>query len=142
MKHNIRINGEIKEIDCELGSGIFDKNGNEIFEGDRVKVNTANAHNKFAIVAFHDCAFWLMVTDNSREADVGALPVASHQIEVVGHVNAPPFKDTGRAWSPQLHDAYNLLLDAFIARKSPETLCEAALAVVKAAKADNRFDGD
>ena len=37
MKHNIRINGEVKEIDCELGSGIFDKNGKEIFEGDRVK---------------------------------------------------------------------------------------------------------
>jgi len=38
MKHNIRINGEVKEIDCELGSGILDKNGREIFEGDRVKL--------------------------------------------------------------------------------------------------------
>ena len=37
MKHNIRINGEVKEIDCELGSGILDKNGREIFEGDKVK---------------------------------------------------------------------------------------------------------
>ena len=27
MKHRIRINGEVKELDCELGSGIFDKNG-------------------------------------------------------------------------------------------------------------------
>ena len=32
MKHNIRINGEVKEIDCELGSGILDKNGREFFE--------------------------------------------------------------------------------------------------------------
>lgn len=34
MKHTIRQNGQITQIDCELGSGIFDKNGIEIFEGD------------------------------------------------------------------------------------------------------------
>ena len=39
MKHRIRINGEVKELDCELGSGIFDKNGREIFEGDKVLFN-------------------------------------------------------------------------------------------------------
>ena len=38
MKHNIRINGEVKEIDCELGSGILDKNWREIFEGNKVRV--------------------------------------------------------------------------------------------------------
>lgn len=38
MKHHIRINGVVKEIDCELGSGRFDKNGREIFEGDIVYV--------------------------------------------------------------------------------------------------------
>lgn len=38
MKHNIRINGEVKAIDCELGSGILDKNGREVFEGDKVKI--------------------------------------------------------------------------------------------------------
>ena len=38
MKHNIRINGEVKEIDCVLGSGILDKNGREIFEGHKVKI--------------------------------------------------------------------------------------------------------
>lgn len=38
MKHNIRINGQVQEMDFELGSGIFDKNGREIFEGDIVKV--------------------------------------------------------------------------------------------------------
>ena len=38
MKHNIRINGEIKAVDCDLGSGILDKNGREIFEGDKVRI--------------------------------------------------------------------------------------------------------
>lgn len=41
MKHNIRINGEVKEIDCELGSGILDKNGREIFEGNKLQVSFA-----------------------------------------------------------------------------------------------------
>ena len=38
MKHNIRINGQVKEIDCELGSGLLDDNDREIFEGDIAKV--------------------------------------------------------------------------------------------------------
>lgn len=37
MKHNIRIKGEVQELDCELGSDILDKNGREIFEGNKVK---------------------------------------------------------------------------------------------------------
>ena len=40
MKHTIRINGAVKKIDCELGSGILDKNGREILEGDKVKVDS------------------------------------------------------------------------------------------------------
>lgn len=39
MKHNIRINGQEQELDCELGSGILDKNGREIFEGDKVNLD-------------------------------------------------------------------------------------------------------
>ena len=137
MKHNIRqrvINQyglpvtKVESVNGELGSGIFDKNGVEIFEGDILQYDDGER----TYVVWSLGAF---ICSNGDE-----LPCAAEFCEVVGHVNAPTFKDTGRAWSPQLHDAYNRLLDAFIARKSPETLCEAALAVVKAAKADNRFE--
>lgn len=37
MKHRIRINGKIKEFDGQLGSGLFDKNGKEIFAGDNLR---------------------------------------------------------------------------------------------------------
>ena len=48
MKHNIRqrqleknglMTTKIVKVEGELGSGMFDKNGREIFEGDKVKVD-------------------------------------------------------------------------------------------------------
>ena len=40
--HRFRINGEVKEIDCEVGSGVCDCDGNEIFEGDTVNYHDCN----------------------------------------------------------------------------------------------------
>lgn len=40
-QHTIRIKGEVQELDCELGSGILDKNGREIFEANKVKISFA-----------------------------------------------------------------------------------------------------
>lgn len=36
MKH-IRINGHLEQVDFQLGSGLYDKTGREIFEGDNIK---------------------------------------------------------------------------------------------------------
>lgn len=39
MKHNIKLpDGTIQSIECKLGTGIKDYYGNEIFEGDRVRI--------------------------------------------------------------------------------------------------------
>ena len=46
MKHRIRINGEVKQIDCEIGSHVYDCNGREIFEGDIVKITTMSSGGK------------------------------------------------------------------------------------------------
>ena len=57
MKHNIKINGEVKEIDCLLGSGRFDSNGKEIFEGDIVKVVFDDDDKDAGLVVFEHGAF-------------------------------------------------------------------------------------
>lgn len=64
MKHNIRINGQVKEINCELGSGILDKNGREIFEGDWVKVTPPWKGGDFVgIATYSDGEFYIAKKD-------------------------------------------------------------------------------
>ena len=55
--HRIREkNGEVKEIDCELGTGIRDKNFEEIFEGDSIQI--AGFERPLRVV-FDGGEFWL-----------------------------------------------------------------------------------
>ena len=75
MKHRIRINGEVKEIDCELGTDAVDKNGNEIFEGDCVTYKRRTP--------VYD------VTYQNGEFLIAGFPFAgfiTRELEIVGHV--------------------------------------------------------
>ena len=97
MKHNIRqrvINQyglpvvKVESVNGELGSGCLDKNGVEIFEGDKVVVEPPDSAKPVTCtVICSDCAFWLVPIDNRREnGHLAALPYCSARIEVVGHV--------------------------------------------------------
>lgn len=101
MKHNIRINGSVKEIDCELGSGILDKNGKEISDGDRIQWTYFNGdlfRTIKAQVLYTQGDFYVVDDEYSREeilsdfdprnydtlAEVADVP--SRDLEIVGHV--------------------------------------------------------
>ena len=81
MKHSFRINGQIQTLDCELGTGIRDKNGREIFEGDIVVVKQ---YPKMKIpVTFAEGIFYATVSSTQR---VMLGTRQSHELEIVGHV--------------------------------------------------------
>ena len=86
MKHTIRsriINEyglpvvKIEQLNGELGSGITDKNGKEIFEGDKVKDNVGNEFE----VAFIPTAV-TYCDELSRD-----LKYWADELEIVGHVD-------------------------------------------------------
>ena len=56
MTHTIRQHGQLTQIDCELGSDIFDKHGKEIFEGDIISNGVDSLPIEFAsgsLLAIH-----------------------------------------------------------------------------------------
>ena len=59
MKHSIKINGKIKEINCQIGSGIFDKNNIEIFEDNKVK-NISCTGEFISRIIFRNGRFFLL----------------------------------------------------------------------------------
>ena len=83
MKHSIRsrtvdpIRGHVTKVEKvfgELGSGILDKNGREIFEGDRVK----DWEGYICPVTFEEGVFYF------GDLLVGDYPTS---LEIVGHVD-------------------------------------------------------
>ena len=78
MKHSIRINGQVKEIDCQLDTGLIDKHRRKIFEGDMVIVKGYTSSP--ALVFFEDGFFYIWFTKANR------LPLAlpsNKDIEIV-----------------------------------------------------------
>ncbi len=85
MKHSIRrkvldpVTGlmvtKVESFNGELGTGIFDKNGKEIFEGDIVKLPTG----KTTAIIFDEGSFW-------QEDPSFILAPKAADLEIVGHV--------------------------------------------------------
>lgn len=78
MKHTIRQNGQITQIDCEIGSGLFDKNGIEIIEGDIVSNGRENLPVKFI-----NGALMIFSERNGEGYDINSY--FARGFEVVGH---------------------------------------------------------
>lgn len=85
MKHHIRINGQVQELDCEIGTGRLDCEGKEIFEGDKLE-----------FMARVDGIFVGTVQLKEAEFRVDGVPfveflsissMKSKQMKVIGHVD-------------------------------------------------------
>lgn len=78
MKHSIRQHGQLTQIECELGTGILDKNGREIFEGDKL----SNGRDEASVI-FINGAFGVRTARDIF--DLGQH--FAEGFEVVGHVD-------------------------------------------------------
>lgn len=77
MKHRIRINGEVQEIDCELSSEYHDCKGREIFENDIVRHSICGEIKNYP-VKYEEGEFFL-----------GRFSLSSFgesRLEIVGHI--------------------------------------------------------
>lgn len=83
MIHTLRINGAVKEFDCELGSGVKDDNGREIIEGDKVKALPGGGKKTLIYTCIYsESTFWLSYA-KGKYREVRALLSSYDQLEVV-----------------------------------------------------------
>lgn len=86
MIHNIKLpDGTIKAVQGKLGSGIVDKNGKEIFEGDIIRYGFTDREDT-AVVTFQNGAFCFAFHFGDKTYPEVSPKFAS-SFEVVGHVN-------------------------------------------------------
>ena len=80
MIHTLKLpDGTIQSVDCKLGSGVFDKNGIEIYEGDIV----SNGRKKFP-VEFINGGLYIFNADDGEGYNIN--PHFARGFEVVEHV--------------------------------------------------------
>ena len=83
MKHNVMLtDGKIQTLDCKLGSGIYDRTGKEIFEGDRVKIYSDSSVVRDGHIFFKEGKF-ICFFEDENDLDTLSLWYADEDFEVV-----------------------------------------------------------
>ena len=83
MKHSIRINGEVKEIDCELGSSRFDKHGREIFVNDRLKFKVGTRKHTGRVFLSTSMQFYIRDDNGTSVHNFEGLGLSFYDVEIV-----------------------------------------------------------
>lgn len=79
--------------DCVLmqSTGLFDKNGKEIFEGDVVKIMDEDGNSEISAVAFKDGAFGMTLQEVFVPfADMSMLSTVDYTLEILGNIYENP----------------------------------------------------
>lgn len=80
MNHTVREHRQLTRLDCEIGTGIADKHGREVIEGDRV---IFGEHDTEGVIVFKNAMF--QIKHGDKFTVLGNCP-GFIETEVVGHI--------------------------------------------------------